>query len=73
MYKINNTKEQIKTLIPKDKFLKCNSWEQRFIASVIKYDKLTMKQMNIVKDISKKYRVKDARVDAKELANNIYT
>ena len=69
----NNTKEQIKTLIPQDKFLKCNNWEQRFIAQVMHYDKLTMKQMNLVKEISKKYRVKDVKMNAKELADNIYS
>ncbi len=68
-----NLKEQIKTLIPKDKFLKCNRWEQRFISSVMHLDQLTDRQMSTVKEISRKYQVKKTSQEKiKELADNLY-
>jgi len=69
---LNNTKEYVKSLVPKEKFLKCNSWEQRFIAQIMQYEKLTPKQSSLVKEISKKYQVRDNRVRIEELASNLY-
>ena len=70
---MSNTKEQIKGLIPKEKFLKCNAWERKFIASVMQYDKLSDKQMKTIRDISKKYQVKDVKLRTEDILKNLYT